>query len=542
MSGASSSSSSPTPESSEPHGRSGRTPSLKEEEENDGEGMADPKHRRKLQNRLNQRASRQRRKAMEETQKALARQRREDPRLIMPRPAQRHVSNSDQRLVRSASQASRIPASLPTPPPSTPHSAFQDPYRWQAFCYLSSRIWPAVDLTVYPEAEHIAPALFRASWEKEMVALGMIMAFTGGRLRQTHSSRDTRAYLEVQTRIAGLLREKLAANDTSDEVLFAVSTLAFQAQGIALTPSRGYIIAGFFWTPAQGETGAGVGLNDLVEGMPEFISRSSLAPEHITVLTKLINDCGGLGKIENQSLALGLQIIDIVDATLKVSKPHHSSLCRSMQFIRDQYLRKATTPPRTRECYSDVHPDLQELIKSVRICCDLIETYCSTPLGRRPTSILRQIIAIIQHGALSLPRGRDELCRLTMLVFAYGVFFYALPDIPMTMLTKQLLAVIEQPHSEHDQQLLFWAVMVGAIASANTDTEPSYLGHIRLFSKEMQIFDWPTARTELEGFVWLDRACDRGAQLMWNKALGERKLTISTDRSPSSRSSPNISD
>ncbi|KAI1343422.1 hypothetical protein F5Y15DRAFT_412210 [Xylariaceae sp. FL0016] len=143
-----------------------------------------------------------------------------------------------------------------------------------------------------------------------------------------------------------------------------------------------------------------------------------------------------------------------------------------------------------------VHPELRLLFMDMRLACEAVNDM--TKFSRRvSTAILLQMIMIIHHRILSLP--------------------------PLKTLAKQLCQALKQPvlTQSQDPKVILWAAMIGAMAAANSELEDFFRGCIAFLSKTTETYHWLSAKAIMQDIVWCEQACDKGAQLIWSRSLGQ---------------------
>ncbi|KAI8627015.1 hypothetical protein F5Y19DRAFT_185426 [Xylariaceae sp. FL1651] len=322
--------------------------------------------------------------------------------------------------------------------------------------------------------------------------------------------------LSAQAKTAALVRIALADNAITDDILFSIAALSYGPNNKLAELAQGEPTLGLFDSPVKH-----LSLNGI-------LSRGEFAPEHFEMLHMLVEARGGLKAVELAGVAELLQYFDVLRASLELRRPRFV-LCQTNQLILDHHIAEARALiPRVECC--DANPDLESILADMRVCCQLIELHSTAKLDSKLVVILPQVSVIMQHRILSLPVGRDEVCRLATLIFSYGVTFPIMDPRPIKTLADQLREILKQPSQtkDHDKRTILWATMLGAIASANTELEQFFAWRIRLLSKTMKVYHWLSVKSMLRGFVWLDRACDQGGQTIWSKSVSQRKIIVAS--------------
>jgi hypothetical protein len=138
----------------------------------------------------------------------------------------------------------------------------------------------------------------------------------------------------------------------------------------------------------------------------------------------------------------------------------------------------------------------------------------------------------VQHRLMSLPSGEElleeevtstclyESIRHTALIYSAAVTF------PLPALSGHFhkLAAILQPLLEsskfdtcwrHCRKALLWILVLGGIAASGTSERGWFVRNIAIVAKVLKLGRWEEVTEVLEGFLWLDSACDAGGRILW---------------------------
>lgn len=220
-------------------------------------------------------------------------------------------------------------------------------------------------------------------------------------------------------------------------------------------------------------------------------------------------------------------------------------LCKPFQHVLQTWLSQLR-PPLTEVAAFPVDGDFKELLLDLRICCQEIEEYAIRvkKLGDAgSTGMVVPYQNIVQHRLMSLRRegsgsgsfsagSAENICRAATLVFTLGVTFPLPRAEPLANAAADLGHAMRSSCNIPNRRFLFWAAMLGAIATGatevsaasegNEDVKQSYLFFLdqtRRLRGELGLTTWDAAKALLKSFVWLDEACDEGAWKVWTQSL-----------------------
>ncbi|KAI1491711.1 hypothetical protein F5X96DRAFT_451681 [Biscogniauxia mediterranea] len=488
---------------------------------------AEKAQRRKMQNRLNQRASRQRR--------ALERQRehkecRKPPnkstsRPLLPKPADDHlVRNPDADESKTSSHAdtrrqlfntcSTICRSIDTVRTLSP--VLGDSGSRRMFFLSCVTFWPMLDQAIMSPSQPLGSSMFRASIEEPLVLDGHIGAWSLLRNCYSNSPDDMRTGCVSQLRTTRAIRKLLSQGVITDSLLFGIKTLGFQPR----TPEH-------YSGPVRGLY-TSIGTEHI--GALSILGYFEYGTGHYDVFLQLLRLRGGLRTVTSPGYAEMMITTELVHATA-VYRPPNFELPYSYQFILDEELPVIRGPL---EDVSDfaVDDNFKIILLDLQLCCRLMNQYAQRlDAGEKSPSV--EMIAsyrdIFQYRFLSLPRDTPgtRVCQSAVMVFILGVTFPFPVHQPIAAAVQALQSALENPlfTSNQTSEFLFWATMVGAIAAVTDQPDDPtanwYLSEVGRLSKELRLESWDAAKDILHHYVWLDRACDPGAIMIWNTSRAE---------------------
>ncbi|KAK8135515.1 hypothetical protein PG984_003455 [Apiospora sp. TS-2023a] len=189
-------------------------------------------------------------------------------------------------------------------------------------------------------------------------------------------------------------------------------------------------------------------------------------------------------------------------------------------------------------------PDLLHAVRCLRVVRRRSEAGEETLGTVTESTCVRTYVALAQHQLLSVRRAdpRIEIYRLGALVFAYGAVGYVVAPQCLRLLVEHLVEALRAPRYTDGQPstLLFWAAMLGAIASAPKPgavldrADPAtvqylrkfrYLvGELRRLAQVLGLRSWEEAEAVMEEFVWAGATCNTGAVYIWDMAHARSDL------------------
>ena len=150
-----------------------------------------------------------------------------------------------------------------------------------------------------------------------------------------------------------------------------------------------------------------------------------------------------------------------------------------------------------------------------------------------------------QHSLMSLPTGAELLDGEVTSIVLYesirqvAIIYSAAVTFPLPAMSGHFhkLAAILQPHLEtskfdscwrHCPKILLWILVLGGIAASDTPERAWFVNSVAMVAKMLKLGTWKQVTEIMEGFLWLDSACDAGGRLLWAEVT-----TCPSLRSPS---------
>ncbi|PMD40393.1 hypothetical protein L207DRAFT_428089 [Hyaloscypha variabilis F] len=345
-----------------------------------------------------------------------------------------------------------------------------------------------------------------------------------------------RLYHKIQT--MRLLQEELnkRRNICFDEVILAIlALLANEVETIANHIKENKIQSPFY-SP----------LTDL-QWLNIYGSISHIEA-HVLALRAIVDQHGGLEKIKLEGLAEVVSFSDILGATQSFSKPHWPLLERTLKFGPfeiDESVRYPLTilgQSFAELKHFGINRKMASVLQSMVDLTIIIDCHYQ---GTKPLKDFTPLIDRrnwVQHALMALPSGDelvDDKVRSVCLYEAirHVAFIYsAAVTFPLPGMSGHFhkLAALLQPMLEaskfdicwrHCPTTLLWILVLGGIASSETPERPWFVRSILMVTKVLKLSTWEQVTEIMEGFLWLDSACDAGGRILWAE--------VTTGRSPS---------
>jgi hypothetical protein len=145
----------------------------------------------------------------------------------------------------------------------------------------------------------------------------------------------------------------------------------------------------------------------------------------------------------------------------------------------------------------------------------------------------------VQHQLMSLPSGEElreegvtsiclyESIRHAIFIYSAAVTF-PLPALSghFHRLASILQALLEpskfDPCWRHCPKTLLWILVLGGIAASDTRERGWFVRNVRIIAKMLKVVSWEQVVEVMEGFLWLDSACDAGGEILWAQVTTDR--------------------
>ncbi|KIX95697.1 uncharacterized protein Z520_08404 [Fonsecaea multimorphosa CBS 102226] len=457
-----------------------------------------------------------------------------------------------------------------TPPAPRCAVLLANPQVRRVHYYARTTLWPSFKHHSLETNESLTSAFFHLSMVDDLLLNSFVWtAALAMSMHLPHTVVDNEAVMfACQNRAVQSIRERIGRNEVSDSVIFAVLGLTIRDTNprFAMLEGREDCFGGF--DPP---------LRSL--GWIQCFSHFRWTPSHIRAAKSLVAARGGLQHITMPGVAEQIQATDILQASISLCRPHFT-LCRLYQHVLDNHV-KTVRPPRERldeafPAITDV--EFKDLLLDMRMHCRELDRIAmeSGPAAAgsagedgsdSDADLVSSSVAwetnvyrnLIQYRLLRLPgyeQRVEELCRLGAMIFSYGVIFPVAKPKPLRTLAKHLKNALEDYHrhcrlcpstptpndtptfsgghkaAEGDTHahaavstngpsaplsFLLWLAMLGALASRGNDHEAFFLDRVSTWSAELGVVRFSDLKDPMRSFLWLDRACDKGAFEVWTK-------------------------
>jgi hypothetical protein len=180
--------------------------------------------------------------------------------------------------------------------------------------------------------------------------------------------------------------------------------------------------------------------------------------------------------------------------------------------------------------------EVQEIFRAARAYFALVEKYQDGIYVALDT--LADFRNLIQWHIMSLLPGSQldsrlmnayplyESCRLALVIMGVGVVFPLPPQsAPLLDLARMLQAELQSTkdiakvYSSVSTKLVYWCLILGAIAATGFSERLWYVEEIRRLAGPHGLPGWDGIKQDLKTILWLDRACDFAGRLLWEEAL-----------------------
>ncbi|KAJ9624353.1 hypothetical protein H2204_010806 [Knufia peltigerae] len=404
--------------------------------------------------------------------------------------------------------------------------------------YAATTLWPAFGHQILSSNETLASAFFRLSMTDDLLLNSFIWpAALEMSLHCPASPENDAIMLTCQNRSLCRVRMHIENDTVNDSVIFAV--LAFTISATNPGRVRNEIPRK---RDEEEREGSCFGLFDpplRSLGWLDYFSHFRWAEAHVSALRRLVFARGDLDVITTPGIAEQVQSTDILQASLGLKKPNFA-LC---QLYRHVLLHQVSVvrPPRERASVffpegagqddDDDNEEIKDLLLDMKMYCRLLDTGSGNPATSSSSSssswethVYRNLI---QYRLLLLPEstGHTELCRLAILIFAYGVIYPLARPEPLKVLIGRLRRRLESDEARVSTctskrtEFLLWVAVMGAMGAghSNADDEAFFISLVRTILMHLQIPSLVSLKAVMMEFLWLGPACDQGALELWTQ-------------------------
>nr|XP_036574323.1 MFS sugar transporter [Colletotrichum truncatum]XP_036582396.1 MFS sugar transporter [Colletotrichum truncatum]KAF6780735.1 MFS sugar transporter [Colletotrichum truncatum]KAF6791100.1 MFS sugar transporter [Colletotrichum truncatum] len=359
--------------------------------------------------------------------------------------------------------------------------------------------------------EPVPSALCRAAMADPLVFLSVLAGGSSQLCFRTKSVDDQMVLLKAESHVARVVRQELSKGTAtiSDAVLFGILSMALKQNTYLLSiyPEDRY--GGDFRSPVK------------TLGGLDWLGLIHIVPEHTTMWMYLLRARNRSLSDRIPGVAEYLQSTDLLRASILLEKP---KLEMGESFLSLLETEAAAIRPDASEArVFKVNENFREILLDLKLCCRLIHTFHGRIALDSETSKFISYRNLIMYRLLSLPLGQAEICRLTTLIFSYGVI-YPLPDPRVIRkLASQLNeAILSRSLTEsEDDKFLLWAAVIGGIAAAGTSIYGSFVLEVRRYARSLELREWDSVLDILKEYIWLGKACDAGGKALWMAANPE---------------------
>ncbi|KAH8669007.1 hypothetical protein BX600DRAFT_461102 [Xylariales sp. PMI_506] len=464
--------------------------------------------RRRVQNRLNQRARRQRQRG-KKASSAGSTSSQDETTKGTNKPKGRVEQSKD-------CSPEDVMTILPRPiDPLRSLSPLLEDWRVRrVFHFGYTKVWPAFDQVMLPSRQPFSDAIFESAVSNPMILTQFVIFISNLRRHVFNDGHDTRLLFESSNKLISVMQSAITSGRIPDELVAIFISPRLDRSIIPIKNPRGV-----FESPI------------LTIGSLHSMGANDLTDYQVDALKTVLEKRGGIQSIRIPSIAERLQLGTLIYDSRRLKKPS-IPLCMTYRLTLAE-LESLRPPIVESQTQAFVHVDIvmRGIIIDLNQCCRLINEYCehnnaNTPLPLK-VRMLGQYRDTVQYRLLSIdrqPPSSSTISQLAIMIFNYGVTFPFPDHVPIRTLSKDLRSAFDDPSCKKDQtlQLLLWAAFMGAMALSGcaelAEESEFFSTKIAEIADELNIVTWSDAKMVMESFLWLDRACDRGGRLIWTNS------------------------
>jgi hypothetical protein len=251
-----------------------------------------------------------------------------------------------------------------------------------------------------------------------------------------------------------------------------------------------------------------------------------LAPEHADMLLHLLVSHQKGARGIAPGLAEYLQLADLLQASLTLSEPR-MELTGSYESILAHETRSIRLP-KSEAAVFPVGEHFRDIILDMKLCCRLIGVFNGALDFDSDTSRFSQYRDLIQYRLLKLPRGPGEICRLAIMIFAYGVLFPVPDPRPMQRLVHELGGTMTRSEvtAGENEEFLLWAAFIGGMGAAKIELRAVFVDIVTQYATRLGIENWDAVVSVLRKFLWLECACNAGGKALWQHHMNKHDSRV----------------
>ncbi|KAK8011131.1 hypothetical protein PG990_010096 [Apiospora arundinis] len=298
-------------------------------------------------------------------------------------------------------------------------------------------------------------------------------------------------------------------------------------------------------------------------GVHENLAHYEFAKEQWAAFLYCLNMRGGIENVDLQGGSESFTLADNVNAAVTGKAPT-IGLCKPFRHVLQTWLPQVRSPL-TEVAAFPVDDEFKELLLDLRLCCQEIDEYAIRVKKLGDTGSTGMVVPyqnIVQHRLMSRKQrnsgdsdssnssvsSAEDICRAAVLVFTLGVTFPLPRADPLAHAAADLGRAMRRSNSSsknHTRPFLFWSAVLGAIATGAAEAGASpgvgnenaklyrfFLDQTRRLRGELGLTTWDSAKAMLKTFVWLDKACDEGAWKVWTQSLRPSQNTAGKQATP----------
>ncbi|KAK8033693.1 hypothetical protein PG991_003091 [Apiospora marii] len=259
-------------------------------------------------------------------------------------------------------------------------------------------------------------------------------------------------------------------------------------------------------------------------GALEVHGRLTYDARQYDLYKRLLIERGGIDSFMVPNNREYVLMMDLLHVSRTLSTPNFE-LPRLYQNAISSRLAEARPPDLEVDAFGVAAGKLKEALLDTKLVCSLFGQFVT-----RPSATLGAIVSyrnLLLYRLLSLPRDipADEICRLALLVVAFGST-YPMPILEPSRIAAHALAtrVVDPAYTKgKDDVFLFWACMLGMMAVATRGgASPAELAYRQVLTSliaRLELTTWEEARTLLRRYIWPEAICDGGGLTVWLRCV-----------------------
>ncbi|KAL4909850.1 hypothetical protein BDW74DRAFT_44791 [Aspergillus multicolor] len=259
--------------------------------------------------------------------------------------------------------------------------------------------------------------------------------------------------------------------------------------------------------------------------------------EHQAGLCKLVKLKGGLQNIKTPGAASAIFYRTLVNSTLTLSRPQipffsvygHEVSDLAFNFDYDPLQFEYET---LEFVQMGLSPELAFAFQGMKMYTSAIQEYINGEIGGFDPRLICDLRNLVHFHVLALPPANQlhtsqhgplyEACRISALIYSTGVLFpipaVGSPHGRLATLLQQELAdtnFYDKSATGGNHNFLVWISAMGSVAASNSLERRWFVQKLAELNSHMSISHWNGLKLILKSILWLDCACDKAGEELW---------------------------